>query len=78
MGINGEKEKEQRKMKVLLTLDDLPQDRANCATCTRKGGACLREKKDKRVHNGYIYGLTGEPTGFIAGCSHYTGKYADK
>ena len=39
-------------MTPLLTLDDFPGDRANCATCTRKGGACPR--REKRYPNGYV------------------------
>ena len=39
-------------MTAQLTLDDFPGDRANCATCTRKGGACPR--REKRYPNGYV------------------------
>ena len=62
-------------MNVQLTLEDLPQDRANCGNCTRKGGSCARTKSDKTIHNGNIYNH-GEVSGVIYKCVHYTGKYA--
>ena len=63
-------------MNVQLTLEDFPQDRANCGNCTRKGGACARSKSDKTIHNGNIFGKNGEVSGVIYKCVHYTGKYA--
>ena len=64
-------------MKVPLpTLDDLPTNKANCATCTRKGGYCPRNKTRKnKQHNGLLYNDAGECTGMIAGCLNYTGPY---
>lgn len=62
-------------MNVQITLDDLPQDRANCGNCTRKGGACARSVNNKTQHNGYLYGIGGEPTGIIYCCPNYTGRY---
>lgn len=61
---------------VLPTLDDLPQDKANCATCTRQGGICQRGKENKKTPNGYIRNsATGEICGMIASCLHYTGPF---
>ena len=65
-------------MKVLITLEDFPQDEENCGNCTRKGGACERSRNNKTQHNGVLYGINGEPTGIIYKCVHYTGKYKDK
>lgn len=68
-------------MKVPLpTLDDLPSNKANCATCTRKGGFCPRNKNIKSrgrsiQHNGLLYNEAGDCTGMIAGCLNYTGPY---
>ena len=64
-------------MKVPLpSLDELPANKANCATCTHKGGNCLRNKTIKnRQHNGLLYNEAGECTGMIAGCINYTGPY---
>lgn len=68
-------------MKVPLpTLDDLPTNKANCATCTRNGGYCPRNKSIKSSghstqHNGLLYNEAGECTGMIAGCLNYTGPY---
>ncbi len=62
-------------MKVDITLEDFPNDRANCGNCTRRGGACARTKNDKRVHNGCLYGIGGEVTGVIYRCPHYTGAF---
>lgn len=61
-------------MNVQITLDDFPQDRANCGNCTRKGGACARSKSDKTIHNGNIYNH-GEVSGVIYKCIHYTGRF---
>ena len=47
-------------MRVLLTLEDFPQDSANCGNCTRKGGACERTKNNKQQHNGYLFGIGGD------------------
>ena len=61
---------------VLPTLDDLPTDRASCATCTNGGVGCPRSKSNKRFPNGYVLNsLTGEIGGIIACCPHYTGKF---
>ena len=60
-------------MKVDITLDDFPQDRANCGNCTRKGGACVRSKNNKTQHNGNLYGFNSEVTGVIYRCVNYTG-----
>lgn len=58
------------------TLDILPPYKANCATCTRKGGTCPRNKNIKNLqHNGLIFSPWGEVSGMIAGCLNYTGKY---
>ena len=54
---------------LLPNFDDLPQDRASCANCTRTGGSCARRK------NGYIMGYNGEIAGYIACCVHYTGLF---
>lgn len=62
-------------MRVLITLEDFPQDSANCGNCTRKGGACERTKNNKQQHNGYRFGIGGEPTGIIYRCPNYTGRY---
>lgn len=61
-------------MNVQITLEDFPQDRANCGNCTRNGGACARSKGDKTIHNGNIYGH-GEVCGVIYKCVHYTGRF---
>lgn len=63
-------------MKTIITLDDFPSNEANCGNCTRKGGGCLRSKSDKTIHNGYMYGIGGDPSGIIYRCPHYTGPYA--
>lgn len=59
----------------ILSLDDFPSDKKNCGTCTRKSGICPRTKSDKTIHNGYLYGTAGEPSGIIYCCPHYTGLY---
>lgn len=61
-------------MNVQITLEDFPQDRANCGNCTRNGGACARSKNDKTIHNGNIYN-NGEACGVIYKCVHYTGRF---
>ena len=62
-------------MEALMTLDDFPSDKRNCATCTRKGGDCERSKSNKQQHNGVLYSpLTGEPSGIVYCCPHYTGQ----
>lgn len=61
-------------MSVLITLEDFPNDRANCGNCTRKGGHCPRG--DKRNPNGYVKNsLTGEIGGIIYRCMNYTGPF---
>ena len=63
-------------MKVPIpTIEDFPSDRANCGTCTRKGGYCPRSKSNKRQHNGLLYGFNKEVIGIIYRCPNYTGKY---
>ena len=63
-------------MKVPIpTLEDLPSDQANCATCTRQGGGCARTANKNRQHNGLLYNEAGEVTGMIAKCTNYTGRY---
>ena len=59
---------------LMPTLDDFPQDQANCATCTRKGGACARTGKS--TPNGLLRNpCTGEISGMIIYCPNYTGPY---
>lgn len=61
-------------MVVHLTLDDLPQGKANCATCTNRGVDCERMKK--KYPKGYIYNeLTKEVGGIIAKCVNYQGPH---
>ena len=63
-------------MKMILPkLDDLPQNEANCATCTRETNEhCPR--RDKKHPNGYIISsFTGEISGMITGCLNYTGIF---
>lgn len=61
---------------LLPTLEDLPTNKANCATCTRKRGGCARSKDIKCLqHNGLLYSLNGDVVGMIAGCVNYTGKF---
>ena len=60
---------------IMITIDDLPNYEPNCLTCTRKGAGCAR-RETKRFPNGYVYSpVTGQISGMIAGCIHYTGKY---
>ena len=60
----------------MLTLEDFPPNKKNCATCTRKGGACERSKNNKQQHNGYIYSpINKEPSGIIYCCPNYTGPF---
>lgn len=62
-------------MEYMPTLWDLPTNERNCATCTRKGAGCAR-RETKRFPNGYVRSsVTGQISGMIAGCIHYTGKY---
>lgn len=62
---------------TILTLDDLPQNEANCATCTRQAGICPRQ--EKRHPNGLIKNSqTGEIGGMISYCPNYTGPYERK
>lgn len=59
---------------ILPTIEDFPSNKANCGTCTRKGGACARS--EKRHPNGYIKNSqTGEVAGIIYGCPNYTGPF---
>lgn len=58
-----------------MTIDDFPDDRPNCGNCTRQGGVCPRTSKNKQIHNGIIFGATGQPAGIIYGCPHYTGRF---
>lgn len=59
---------------LIPTLDDFPSDRANCATCTRKGGSCARSNKN--TPNGIVRNsMTGDVGGIIYRCQHYTGQY---
>lgn len=61
-------------MNEQITIDDFPSDRANCATCTRKGGGCPR--REKRYPNGYVKSsVNGDYTGIIYRCPNYTGPY---
>lgn len=60
---------------TILTLDDFPSDKKNCGNCTRKAGICPRVKLDKTQHNGYLFSPTGEQSGIIYCCPHYTGIY---
>ena len=57
-----------------IQLEDFPADKANCGNCTRMGGACPRQKSNKRQHNGNLYGFNGEVAGVIYCCPNYTGK----
>lgn len=60
-------------MNVQLTIDDLPQGKKNCATCTYRGPGCARMQK--RYPNGMVKSsVTGEIGGIIAGCVHYKGR----
>lgn len=47
---------------IIPTIDDFPHDRANCGNCTRKGGACPRNKSNKQ-HNGLLFGYNKEIAG---------------
>ena len=59
---------------IIPTIEDFPSDKANCGNCTRKGGVCPRSQK--RFPNGYIMNsLTGEISGIIYCCPHYTGRF---
>ena len=58
-----------------IQLEDFHADKANCGNCTRRGGACPRQKSNKRQHNGNLYGFNGEISGVIYCCPNYTGKY---
>lgn len=61
----------------LLTIEDLPSDRASCWNCTRKGGVCPRA--GKRFPNGYVMNsVTGDVGGIVTLCPHYTGVYERK
>ena len=61
-------------MNVQYNLEDFPSDKANCGTCTRKGGHCLRS--EKRFPNGLVRNsLTGNFDGVIYRCVNYTGKF---
>ena len=63
-------------MEAMMTLDDFPSNKKNCATCTRKGGGCERSKNNKQQHNGILYNQdTKLPSGIIYCCIHYTGPY---
>lgn len=58
----------------MITLEDLPHDKANCGNCTRQGAGCAR--REKRFPNGYVVSeVTKQISGTIAGCPHYTGPF---
>jgi hypothetical protein len=61
-------------MNALMTIEDFPNDKANCGNCTRRGAACPR--REKRHPNGYVKNsLTGEIGGIIYCCPEYTGNF---
>lgn len=65
------------KRDLIPTIEDLPTNKANCATCTRKGGDCARNKDIKNhQHNGLLYGLNGDIVGMIVRCVNYTGPFS--
>ena len=61
-------------MTVGLTINDLPTDRASCATCTNNDIFCERRKK--QYPGGHVRNsVTGETGGIIACCVNYEGKF---
>ena len=74
-----EEDKKRLHMKIsTITLEDFKDDKANCGNCTRKGGACPRNKSNKQIHNGNIFGFNGEVVGIIYCCPNYTGAFKNK
>lgn len=59
---------------MYLTIDDFPQDKANCATCTQKM-RMLCEREKHKADKGTIKGPNGNISGVIYRCVNYEGKY---
>lgn len=54
-------------------ITDLPANEANCSTCKAKT-PCIHNKQSK----GFLYGVSGEVTGYVTYCTKYEGKYKVK
>lgn len=66
-------------MKVDLTINDFPSNKANCATCTQKSTLfCVRNRRSKTFGNraGYVKNdSTGSYDGVIYRCPNYQGPF---
>lgn len=60
---------------LIPTIDDLPTNKANCLTCTRKSVLCWRRRHTKSNPNDYLKSPNGEIGGMVCWCPHYTGEY---
>ena len=63
-----------RSMNVRITVDDFPQNEANCLTCEQRYGIFCERNKYKAT-KGYFKSAIGEIGGIIYRCVNYVGRY---